>query len=210
MPAVDTSKIHLYTWLGRKDKNWYAQCQELFTDLFGPEKLDLVCKLFAATSINTSIKSNITLFRKAYYEIENGLPISNYLPSIKTQLQYIREGLPLSGRKINSFARAMAGDHSAVVVDIWLTRAFGLDVQYFRQTKDAAEGVGRNRSSSPSDKQYTLIETWVRTEAVKMGLQPRELSAILWSGVRIYVAGDRDTHYKDRLRQSLINLFNVI
>lgn len=207
---MDSSKIHRYVWIGRKDLNWYADCQHVFEDLFGPDRLELVCKLFAATSINTSLKSNITLFRRALYEIENNLPVGNYLPNIQTQLQHCRAGRPLSGRKISSFARAMAGDPDAVVVDIWLLRAFDEDRRYFRKAKDEEKGRGAMRSGGATDKQYTIIEHWVRTEARAMNLQARELSSMIWAGVRITQSGDTETHYKNILKHQLTNLFNVI
>ena len=120
---MDTSKIARYVWKGRHDIRWYHQAEELFVDLFGRDRLQLVTRLFAATSINTSLKANITLFRRALYEIENGLPVGDYLPNIRQQLEQAPAGNELTGRKINSFARAMAGDPDAVVVDIWLLRA---------------------------------------------------------------------------------------
>jgi hypothetical protein len=179
-------------------------------DLFGADRLGLVTKIFAATSINTSLKSNITLFRKALYEIENDKPVGKYLPNIQMQLERVRAGQDLSGRKIRSFAAAMAGDKNAVVVDVWISRAFGVDRRYFRQTKGAAEGVGNVRDGGVSDKHYTLIENWVRAEAAQMGLQPREFNSMIWAGVRIDQSGNRETHYKTTLINKLTNLFNCI
>lgn len=204
---VDIAKIEIYMQIGYKDKNWYAECKKVFLEIFGPEKLILVCQLFAATSINTSLKSNITLFRRALYEIENGLPVGNYLPNIKNQLTLIREGKPLSGRKINAFARAMAGDLDAVVVDVWLLRAFGLDRKYIRHTGHHA---GRARSGGPTDKQFSLIEDWCRNYGREKLIFPCEVSSMIWAGCRIHTNGDRQTHYKDSIRQSFTNLFNCI
>jgi hypothetical protein len=104
----------------------------------------------------------------------------------------------------------MAGDKNAVVVDVWISRAFGVDRRYFRQTKGAAEGVGNVRDGGVSDKHYTLIENWVRAEAAQMGLQPREFNSMIWAGVRIDQSGNRETHYKTTLINKLTNLFNCI
>lgn len=192
-------------WIGRRDINWYKECEFLFTDLFGADKLQLVCKLFAATSINTSLKSNITLFRKALIEIQNDKPVGRYLPNIQNQLALIRDGKDLSGRKINSFAKAMSGDKDAVVVDIWLLRAFNMDKQYIRHT---GAHSGRMRSGGATNKQYTTIESYVRQEAVAMGLEPRQMSSMIWAGVRIDTNGDRETHYKNILRHQFTHLFS--
>lgn len=199
--------------------NWYQDCEQVFVELFGIDRLPVIAKIFAGTSINTSLKSNITLFRKALHELDNDLPFGNYLPNIKTQLEYIRAGKELSGRKINSFARAMSGDTEAVVVDIWLLRAFELHKKFSSKvtlpnpTKDLfgythTHTQGRLRNSGATKKQYDVIEHWVRTVAKCMGVEPRQLSAMIWAGVRIAHSGDRETHYRDRLKQSLYSMFN--
>lgn len=204
---MNTERIAEYVWIGRQDQHWYADCQKLFEKHFGKEQLPLITKLFAATSINTSLKSNVKLFRKALYEIQNDLPVGNYLPNIQNQLAKIRAGQELSGRKISSFARAMSGDKDAVVVDIWLLRAFGMDRKYMRHT---GPHKGLMRDGGATDKQYTAIETWVREKAKAMGLEARELSSILWAGVRIAHSGDKNTHYKELLDYHLNNLFGCL
>lgn len=204
---MKTNLIPEYVWIGMKDMYWYEECQTCFVELFGKDELRLVTRLFAATSINTSLRSNITLFRRAYYEIQNDKPVGNYLPNIVRQLEQVRAGRELTGRKINSFANAMAGDPDAVVVDIWLLRAFSMDRQYMRHTGPHAN---RLRSGGATDKQYEMIESWVRAEAYKRSIQPRQLSAMIWSGVRIKVNGADDTRYTKILRSLLHNLFKTI
>lgn len=203
----DASRIAEYVWIGMKDMNWYQECEQTFREIFGNDRIVLVAKLFAATSINTSLKSNITLFRKALYEIEHELPIGNYLPNIKAQIQRIKEGKDLSGRKIKSFARAMSGDPDAVVVDIWLLRAFNQDRKYFRT---GGPHDGSFRSAGATDKQYTQIEQWIRKEARQRNIEPRQLSAMIWSGVRTFTNGIDDTRYSSILKSRLLNLFKVI
>lgn len=195
---MNTDKIPVYIWIGMNDLNWYADCKQLFIRHFGIEQLTLVTKLFAATSINSSLRSNITLFRKALYEIQHDKPFSNYLPVMLTNLEYVREGKELSGRKIKSFASAMAGDPDAVVVDIWLLRAFGF------LTK------GAERSRGASNKEYTLIENYCRTLAKEMGINACQISSMIWAGIRIKTNGDKDTHYKKHLDYHLTNLFGCI
>ncbi len=204
-----TDKIEAYYYAGLKDIDWYKECEDLFVSIYGRDRLPLITKLFAATSINTSLKANITLFRKALHEMENNLPFSNYLPNIKIQLERLRAGQELSGRKIRSFAAAMSGDVNAVVVDIWLLRAFEMDKKYYRKENSTAKRRGGVRSSGATDKQYTQIENWVRASAWVRGIQPRELSSILWAGVRIIQSGDKETHYKTILKMKLYNMFDV-
>lgn len=196
--------IGQYIKLGAKDKFWYAECQSLFEELYGPEKLSFVCSLFAATSINSSLKSNIRLFRKAMHEIENNLPFSNYLPVMKLQLKRIRSGESIRGRKISSFAKAMSGDPNAVVVDIWLLRAFEMDNRYVRSFG------GKERSGGATDKQYDFIELFCREYADREELEARQVSSMIWSGVRVLRTGDRETSYKNILRHQLYNMFDNV
>lgn len=204
---MNIDNISRYAYLGRRDKDWYAECRKTLVDIFGEDELWLVTSLLAATSINSSLKSNITLFRKAYYEIKNNLPIGNYLPIIKSQIHLIRNCEDLSGRKINSFACAMRGDRFAVVVDIWITRAFGMDRQYKRLSGPHKD---RMHDGGPTNKQYTIIESWIRQEAAYRQMYPAELCAMIWGGIRRERSGDNQTKYCDFLRQKLTNLFNVI
>lgn len=217
---MDTSNIEKYLRIGANDQHWYRDCEQLFIELFGKEKLWLVTGLFAATSINTSLKANITLFRRAMYEIELNLPVGSlvngkgetlgYLPNIRNQIQLVRDGKDLSGPKIQAFRKAMSGDKNAVVVDVWLARAFGIERRYFRQQKGGEKGRGKIRSAGVSDKDFKAVEKYVRKLAKKKGMEPRELSSMIWAGVRIDNTGDRETHYKELLRNKLTNLFNII
>lgn len=207
---MQTDKIEYYIEKGKKDINWYSECQQVFEKLFGPERLPLVTKLFAATSINTSLKSNIKLFRKALIEIENGMPVGRYLPNIQKQLTKVRAGGELSGPKITSFQRAMSGDKNAVVVDTWILRAFGVNKVYFRQTKGKEKGRGRERSAGTDLKTYRQIEAWITEYAKNINLEPRQVCAMIWAGIRIDKTGDTNTHYKQILVHQLTNLFDVI
>lgn len=194
----DTSELAKYLWIGRNDLDWYSECQNTFVELFGEQNLRQTCQIFAATSINSSLKSNIRLFQRARHELENDLPFGKYLPNIKLQLERIRRGEDLSGRKINNFANAMSGDIDAVVVDIWILRAFKLNKVYMRNTGVHA---GKEREGGASKRTYDAIEEYIQTEARQMGLQPRQFCAMLWSGIRTHQTGKTNpTRYSEILR----------
>lgn len=206
---MNAARIDEYIRAGSKDRDWYAECTALFLDLFGAERLTLVTNLFAATSINTSLKANITLFRRALYEIENGKPVGRYLPNIRRQLEQVRAGKELTGQKIRAFARAMRGETDAVVVDTWLLRAFDMDRKYYRKPRPG-KLRGLVRSGGATEADFELIEFYCREKAELIGALPCQVSAMIWSGCRITRGGDRETHYKNLLRHSFTNLFGVI
>ena len=72
----------------------------------------------------------------------------------------------LRGPKTNAFARAIAGDTDAVVIDIWMCRAAGLP------------------TDSPSQSQYNETARAVRNVAKEFGLTPRTTQALIWVIVR--------------------------
>ncbi|MCB9047642.1 MAG: hypothetical protein H6550_16025 [Chitinophagales bacterium] len=132
----------------------------------------------------------------------------------------MKQRKPLSGRKISSFAAAMSGDKNAVVVDIWLLRAFDMHRKFQTKTKltdmpvdlfgnTDGYALGKLRNSGATDRQYSMIEDWVRVVAACMQVESRQLSAMIWAGVRIAHNGDTETHYKERLQHYMQNLFSV-
>ena len=73
----------------------------------------------------------------------------------------------LKGQKTNAFARAIAGDENAVVVDVWMMRAAGYDGE-----------------SSPNKTQYKEISEAVVRIAEKFAMTPRVAQALIWILVR--------------------------
>jgi hypothetical protein len=72
----------------------------------------------------------------------------------------------LKGLKTNAFARAIAGDTDAVVIDVWMCRAANLGVD------------------SPSQSQYFALSNATRQVASEFGLTPRTAQALIWIVVR--------------------------
>lgn len=72
----------------------------------------------------------------------------------------------LKGLKTNAFARAIAGDESAVVIDVWMCRAASIG------------------TDSPNKSQYAFISDAVRDAAALFGITPRTAQALIWIIVR--------------------------
>lgn len=72
----------------------------------------------------------------------------------------------LNGPKTNAFARAIAGDPEAVVIDVWMARAAGL------------------ATDAPTIVQYREVAEAVRIVARRLGLAPATCQALIWGRVR--------------------------
>jgi hypothetical protein len=72
----------------------------------------------------------------------------------------------LRGLKTNAFAKAIAGDENAVVIDVWMCRAVGADFD------------------SPNQTQYIEMARAVKNVANKYSLTPRTAQALIWIMVR--------------------------
>jgi thermostable 8-oxoguanine DNA glycosylase len=72
----------------------------------------------------------------------------------------------LKGPKTNAFARAIAGDENAVVIDVWMLRAVGIE------------------KKSPTQTQYKEMASAVTKVANEFGMTPRAMQALIWIIVR--------------------------
>ena len=68
----------------------------------------------------------------------------------------------LKGQKTNAFARAIAGDTDAVVIDVWMMRAALMP------------------TDSPNKSQYNMLADTVRRIAGEHGITPRTCQALIW------------------------------
>jgi hypothetical protein len=72
----------------------------------------------------------------------------------------------LKGMKTNAFAKAIAGDEEAVVIDVWMLRAVGIE------------------KKTPGQSQYNLLVDAVKKTAFDSGMTPRAMQALIWIVVR--------------------------
>jgi hypothetical protein len=90
--------------------------------------------------------------------------LSNNLKMAKASLELGFDAL--RGLKTNAFAKAIAGDENAVVIDVWMCRAVGADFD------------------SPNQTQYIEMARAVKNVANKYSLTPRTAQALIWIMVR--------------------------
>lgn len=72
----------------------------------------------------------------------------------------------LKGQKTNAFARAIAGDENAVVIDVWMLRALGIE------------------KKTPTQSQYVEMARAVKKVSAEYGMTPRAMQALIWIVVR--------------------------
>lgn len=151
---------------GQGEMKWYDDTFKELQTFFGKDA-EMVAGFLTATSINATVKSNISLAMKAYKQWKVGEEFSGYLPSVIDELNRVKSGQPLAGRKLDNFRRAILGDPDAVVVDRWMLRAFG-----------------DNKRLAATPTQYDLYENAIKELAKQRGVTPRQMQAAIWFGVK--------------------------
>lgn len=193
------STIGRLIWNGHTDSDWYDETRETFVKSFPNHNIQLICDLFAATSIRASLESNVTKFFKAFHQLHENKTQTSYigergnkkpfesvfhgfLDSTLINLQKIADGKrpgnpEKSGRKIYNFSEALNGNTRAIVADIWVIRAFDVDLLYSWNTKG-------NVSRSPDTNTYNAIEYYLQTLGDFLGREPRGVCASIWCAIR--------------------------
>lgn len=174
-----TDLIGQYLLSGEKFKFWYDDDSKFLKNLF-QEDFEFICRVLAATSISSTIQSNVALTLKFLYQHQFGLPLEGYMPNAKMQLEKILKDQPFgSGSpKITAFQNSLLGNKEAVVVDTWIARAFGLEKKK-NQVEDGEDYFNVSKAW------YNACEIEIRNLASMRKIAPREVVSMLWTGIRI-------------------------
>ena len=141
---------------------WYHEAQEVAEDVAENlgVSLEIGASIVAAFSPRERWASNVA---KAL-AFSTGKPVSGLGNNLKMANDALTLGFDaLKGQKTNAFARAIAGDPDAVVIDVWMIRAAGMD---------ASKGVNKS--------DYNMLADAVRNIASEHGLTPRTAQALIW------------------------------
>ena len=140
---------------------WYLEAQEVAEDVaeIMGTSLEVGASIVSAFSPRERWASNV---QKAY-AFANGKPVVGLTNNLKMAQRATELGFDaLKGQKTNAFARAIAGDANAVVIDVWMMRAAGM------------------QTDSPNKTQYNELSDAVRMVAHDFGLTPRTAQALIW------------------------------
>ena len=141
---------------------WYHEAQEVAEDVAENlgVSLEVGASIVAAFSPRERWSSNVA----KSLAFSMGKPVAGLSNNLAMANNSLTMGFDaLNGQKTNAFARAIAGDSDAVVIDVWMIRAAHLD---------ASKGVNKT--------QYNTLVDSVRTIAKEFGLTPRTAQALIW------------------------------
>ena len=140
---------------------WYFEAQEVAEDvaeLLG-KSLEIGASVVSAFSPRERWASNVA---KAY-AFANGKPVKGLSNNLNMANASLELGFnALKGLKTNAFARAIAGDSNAVVIDVWMCKAANVSFD------------------SPNKTQYREMSEAVCNVAKEFGLTPRTTQALIW------------------------------
>ena len=144
---------------------WYHEAQEVAEDVaeIMGVSLEVGASIVSAFSPRERWSSNVA---KAF-AFANGLPVSGLGNNLRMAENAKTMGFDaLKGQKTNAFARAIAGDANAIVIDVWMCRAANIG------------------TDSPNKGQYRELSEAVTIVANEFGLTPRTAQALIWIIVR--------------------------
>jgi hypothetical protein len=144
---------------------WYFEAQEVAEDVAENmgASLEIGASIVAAFSPRERWSTNVA--KALAFSMNKPVSgLSNNLRMAQNAMSYGFDAL--KGQKTNAFARAIAGDTDAVVIDVWMMRAAGME------------------TDSPNKTQYREISEAVRNVAAEFGITPRTAQALIWIIVR--------------------------
>jgi hypothetical protein len=145
---------------------WYMEAGDFARRLcfIRPEwSMEISCSVVSAFSPRVTWAHN----KRKAQEYAQGITPKGLRSHVDAADRCVREGFNgLRGPKTNAFARAIAGDKDAVVVDVWMCRAAGLG-------KDA-----------PNVGEYRTIANAVRNVASSYNMDAATMQALLWIIIR--------------------------
>jgi hypothetical protein len=144
---------------------WYADAERVALEVARnlDASLEVGASVVSAFSPRERWSSNVTK-AIAFSLGEKVTGLSNNLKMANASVHLGFDAL--KGPKTNAFARAIAGDTEAVVIDVWMMRAARMEVD------------------SPNKTQYTELSQAIKRVARMNEMTPRTVQALIWIIVR--------------------------
>lgn len=171
---------------GVTGRHWYAYAAAEVRE--SAARLDVPVEEFsdvlAITSPRVSVGSNVRITLH-YFRSDKTLP-SGVISGTRAAMRHYQTTGEIRGPKTSAFAKACRGDLSAVVLDVWMARAFGVD-----QAK-----------LSDSPRVHREACRRIRAVARRLGWEPAEVQAAIWTAVATLGPGEKRTNPSDKRYRS--------
>lgn len=158
-----------------KALTWYPDAAKLIRELYG-EFADLFCDILAATSPRQTVKKNwrmsvaiLDAYKNRQMRPDKLLDVLTSKDVLPAHLNNVIRALqrrPIKGPKVSRFAANLKGDLSAVTIDAWICKAYGID----------------RKELTP--RLYNRLERKIQADAAERGISPANWQAVLWYAVR--------------------------
>jgi|AntAceMinimDraft_5_1070358.scaffolds.fasta_scaffold05958_8 hypothetical protein len=144
---------------------WYSEAQEVAEDVAELMSISLECGASVVSAFSPRERWATNVAKS--YAFANGKPVKGLSNNLKMAEASVSQGFSaLKGQKTNAFARAIAGDTEAVVIDVWMMRAANMS------------------TDSPTKKVYRELSEAICVVAQEFGITPRTAQALIWIIVR--------------------------
>lgn len=151
---------------GADGRDWYQDAESCIRSVCEPDGWDpaTFADVLALTSPRVQVKRN-WLFAIHYMETGACHPIM--MATIRGSVEHWERSGEIRGPKTGPFARACLGDPDAVVLDVWMAVAFGVDQSAFSNRPPVHRECVRR----------------VRAAARRLGWEARQVQAAVWYAV---------------------------
>lgn len=151
------AELNRYADIGAPLKDWYAEARTEIGRLCSREGWDydrFVC-ILAVTSPRVSVLRN---FKFADHYMRTGFFMPDMLRTIRASVKHYEATGEIRGPKTGAFARNLLGDETALVLDIWMARALGVEQKPVNR-KDNMRTAYRMIGTIAADRGWTIAET---------------------------------------------------
>lgn len=188
---------------GREHKDWHKETYRTFKELLPGYDIELFVKVFGITSPMSHLHSNMVFALQAYDHIKQGKSIDRLklIPNVRVMLKDLQKGVfdktPMdqSRRKVQSHIASMLGEPMKVAVDSRMLKAYGVGREY--------EWNGKLYCRQPTKKLYDFIENHIRILGKTTGYEAREITAMIWAGIRILEGRFKEASTREVLQKIL-------
>lgn len=138
---------------------WYTKAEQQLRKTYDPPR---VAALLALFSPRVSVKRSVNFTK---YYIDTGTYRHDVVRSVRSAVDHWELTGSIRGPKTGAFYKALMGDTQAIVLDVWMSKLFGVDQKIFG-TKTG----------------YQLYSDKIKVIAEQHELSPRDTQACLWVG----------------------------